>query len=190
MLAPGLVFKRILHVRDDFSTRKGISRRETQVEPHAFGLSDKEATLPFYFDPTLSVAASLRNLHEDRPKQMIACPLRRMDDVLPAMTSRIDLLKCDIEGAEIFMLRGGIETIKRTRPVLFVEMLRKWSAKFGYHPNDIIVLLAGIGYRCYAIDGERLVPTTEVTDDTRQTNFLFLHPATHDLPDSVAGDQR
>ena len=53
-------------------------------------------------------------------------------------------------------------------------MLRKWSKKFDYHPNDIIDLLKGAGYSCYAIQENALSLISQVTDDTIETNFLFL----------------
>ena len=58
-------------------------------------------------------------------------------------------------------------------------MLRKWSAKFGYHPNDIIALFKDLGYATYAIEEGRAAPVTEVTESTASTNFLFLHKQNH-----------
>lgn len=36
--------------------------------------------------------------------------------------NRIDLIKIDVEGHEIFILRGAIETIKKYKPVIFIEI--------------------------------------------------------------------
>lgn len=59
-------------------------------------------------------------------------------------------------------------------------MLRKWSAKFNYHPNDIIQLLAGIGYRCFTAQNDKLVPFSRMDENTTETNFFFL-PHKHEL---------
>ena len=147
---------------------------------HVFenGLSDEEKELVFYFHPRVSGATSARNLLEDDEKIEVHARVRRMDDVL-AEEHRIDLIKCDVEGAEIYALRGGLKTIRRTKPVLFVEMLRKWTAKYDYHPNEIMGLLAGAGYRCFAIDGGVLRPLAQMDEDTVATNFIFLHTHRH-----------
>lgn len=58
-------------------------------------------------------------------------------------------------------------------------MLRKWSAKFNYHPNDIISFLSELGYRCYALSKENVQIINEVDENTIATNFLFLHPKKH-----------
>jgi FkbM family methyltransferase len=149
------------------------------IRIHDYGLSDKDENIEFYYDPTLSGATSLRNLHENRKNSRIRCIVRRLDGVISEETSRIDLIKCDVEGAEIFVIKGALETLKRTKPVLFLEMLRKWSAKFDYHPNDIIRLLNGIGYECYCIEGEKLSCVKEIDEQTIATNFFFLHPQKH-----------
>lgn len=142
------------------------------------GLSDEEKELVFFFHPRVSGATSARNLLEEDEKLEVRAKVRKMDDVLAAEPG-IDLIKCDVEGAEIFALRGGIATIRRTHPVLFVEMLRKWTAKYGYHPNQIIELLGQVGYRCYAVEGGTLRPFDRMDDGTVSTNFFFLHVERH-----------
>jgi hypothetical protein len=55
-------------------------------------------------------------------------------------------------------------------------MLRKWSARYGYHPNNVIDYLGTFGYNCFVLRGGVLVPFPEMTDDTVETNFFFMHP--------------
>ena len=85
-------------------------------------------------------------------------------------------IKADIEGAELPFLRGGSKTIGLHRPVIVCELLRKWSARFGYHPNDVLKFLAEFGYRCWAIEENGVRAFRTMSDDTRETNFLFLQP--------------
>jgi hypothetical protein len=64
--------------------------------------------------------------------------------------------------------------------MLLLELLRKWSARFGYHPNDALDLLAEHGYRCFtAIEGGRLREFGRVLEDTVETNYFFLHREAH-----------
>lgn len=85
-------------------------------------------------------------------------------------------VKADIEGAELALLRGGAATIVSRRPVIICELLRKWSARFGYHPNEVLNFLAKFGYSCWAIEENGVSPLETITDDTKETNFLFLMP--------------
>lgn len=151
------------------------------VEIHNFGLSDKNKEVIFYYDPNLSGASSLKNLDKDRKKVKIKGRVKRMDSFISRLTKRIDFIKCDIEGAEIFAIKGGLKTIKKTLPVIFLEMLRKWSAKYGYHPNDIIKILKEVGYKCFFIKNGKLINIKKVNEKTTATNFFFLHKSHKNL---------
>lgn len=144
-----------------------------------FGLSDQEGEQIFYFSPRNSVSASAARVAEEDDTAMVVGRVRRLDDVVREQGVRVDFLKCDVEGAEYLVLRGAAETLRRDRPLIVAEMLRKWSAKFCYHPNDIIHFLGALGYRCFTAAGRCLVPFAEMDANTTATNFFFLHTDKH-----------
>ncbi|HYC49719.1 MAG TPA: FkbM family methyltransferase [Gemmatimonadaceae bacterium] len=141
------------------------------------GLGDAEQQVEFYLPKvTGSVAASQKPLFEQQENEKVTAKIVRLDEFIAQKgIKRLDLLKCDIEGAELLMLRGGMDSIARFRPVIFLELLRKWSKVYGYHPNDVIALLAKVGYQCFAIGDDELVPIASIDDETTSTNFLFTH---------------
>ena len=87
---------------------------------------------------------------------------------------RPDLIKCDVEGGELKTFLGARNTLAEHRPVVFTEMLRKWAARFHYHPNDLIAFFATLDYVCYRIENGALTPMPHMTDDTAETNFFFI----------------
>jgi hypothetical protein len=102
-----------------------------------------------------------------------------LDDILGAHGASADVLKLDIEGAELFALRGASNVLRVNRPIVFCEMLRKLARPFGYHPNDIIGLMRDLGYDCYYAEASRLVGFDVMDDETVETNFYFLHRDAH-----------
>lgn len=146
-----------------------------RVAAHNFGFSDRLGKVSFYFQESNSVNASGADLSGRGRK--VACRIKRLDDF--ARRRRVDFIKCDVEGAELMVFRGGLATLARDMPVIFTEMLRKWSAAFGYHPNEIIDLLGGLGYRPFVARGKRLAPFGRMDEKTTETNFFFLHPRKH-----------
>jgi len=149
------------------------------IEVHNFGFSDKEEKATFYYNPKFSSATSMRRLHNNKKSLKIKCILKKMDGVIDTITSNVDFIKCDVEGAELYVIKGGLETICKYRPVIFLEMLRKWSAKYGYHPNEIIEILCNVGYTCFYVRGNTLVKINKISEKTRATNFYFLHTIKH-----------
>jgi FkbM family methyltransferase len=71
---------------------------------------------------------------------------------------RLDFIKADVEGWEAAMLRGGIETLKRLKPRLLLELDSAHLARAGDTLEGTFALLQGIGYRAFVPDGNRLVP--------------------------------
>lgn len=152
----------------------------SNIEVLNFGLSDSRGSFSFYFDPNLSVNASLSNVSDSKNVIEVICNVDTLDEYVEKnKVEKIDFIKCDIEGAELFALKGALDSLVKFKPKLFVEMLRKWTTKFSYHPNDIINFLTKIGYRCFIINGKKLQEIYEVTNSTIETNFIFLHNEKH-----------
>jgi FkbM family methyltransferase len=146
---------------------------------HNFGFSDETKDLVFYTYPEGSGNASSVNLTKRNDVESITCSVKRLDDFASSNKLKVDFIKCDVEGAELLAFLGARETIAFYRPVIFTEMLRKWSAKFDYHPNEIIDLFASMGYRCFYAMGNSLKPILKMTNETEETNFFFLHSEKH-----------
>lgn len=145
------------------------------------GFSDENKTVKFYFDVKYAMASSMANLREDEDTVTEECVVKRMDDFVSATPSlrKIDFIKCDVEGAELFVFQGAIETIRKDKPIIFTEMLRKWARKFNYHPNQTIKLLKDLGYQCFILCNGRLKEIYEMEENTVETNFFFLHGENH-----------
>lgn len=151
----------------------------TNIKTFNFGFADKEKELTFYYNPMDSGSASLKDVSMSKDVQKITCQFKKLDNFMLDVKAKIDFIKCDVEGAEIFVFNGGLRTIGKHKPIIFVEMLRKWAAKFKYTPNDTIALLKKLGYNCYVAEGDTLVQFTKMDEDTIRTNFFFLHQVKH-----------
>ena len=153
--------------------------RFTNIETFNYGFSDTEGEMTFYFDPALSVNASLADLSNNNQLVKVICYVKKLDNFIKEKNYKVDFIKCDVEGAELLIYQGGMELISNQRPVIFSEMLRKWAAKFNYHPNDIIELLSGEEYGCYVLKNKKLKAFGLVDETTQDTNYFFLHKEKH-----------
>lgn len=145
-----------------------------------FAFSDAVQTLTFYYSPTITGASSSQNITENDNMVKLECQANTIDNFVKEKgITKLDFVKCDVEGAELMVYKGGPDTFEKYKPIIFTEMLRKWAAKFNYHPNDIISYFKGFGYNCYTSHEGKLIPIDTVTDATLETNFFFLHPVRH-----------
>lgn len=142
------------------------------------GLADHQGEDTFYYNDTISGAASSCPT-ADQQARPVVCPVRTLDSMVESSNIGLDFIKCDVEGAELFVFRGGMQALEKYKPAIFSEMLRKWSARFHYHPNDIISLMERLGYRCFTLREDKLVACSTVTESTIETNFFFLHVQKH-----------
>lgn len=143
-------------------------------------LSSRKEKLNFYYSPTVTGASSTQNITGNKEMIKLEIDADTIDNfMLSNSISKLDFVKCDVEGAEFFVYQGGVETFKKHKPIVFTEMLRKWAAKFDYHPNDIINLFIQFGYNCFVVSQSKLIKIKEVSDHTKETNFFFLHEDKH-----------
>lgn len=149
------------------------------IYPYNIGFLDINEDVDFYFDPIMSGNASARNLSGINSKKITSRVVSLDSFLFENQSISVDIIKCDIEGGELLVFRGGLSALKKNIPIIFTEMLRKWSEKFSYHPNEIIRLLAGLGYRCFTVAGDKLVEFFIMNKESLETNFFFLHNDKH-----------
>jgi len=58
------------------------------------------------------------------------------------------LIKLDLEGAELFALCGAVGTITQHRPAMIVEAYAPNTRQFEYEPSEIGKFLEALGYNC------------------------------------------
>lgn len=160
---------------------KNIARNNvTNIISNNFGLSDKDGSFPFYFYPEGSGNASEVNVSGRASVIEINCILKTLDGYTAQSNLRVDFIKCDVEGAELFTFKGGMHTLKRDKPIVFAEILRKYCLKFNYNHNDIFDFFYGLGYRGFTVQGRSLKAFYLMDENTIQTNFFFLHAKKHE----------
>jgi FkbM family methyltransferase len=161
-----------------------LNNLESFITINNNGLSNENCIADFY-QPGYSgsVASSMHNLHPEESVKISQARVETLDSYCRKKDIRsIDIMKIDVEGAEMLVIQGGMNIIKECCPILFMELLRKWSMAFGYHPNDLLKILYEFGYKCWTQDNAGLVPFEWMNESTIQTNFILVQEQLHGKP--------
>lgn len=94
-------------------------------------------------------------------------------DELLADDLRVQLLKIDVEGFELFVLRGAIRTLSRCDAVLF-EAYDSAYAHFGYTLSDVVALLHQAGFAVWRLEGGAPTPLQGREGSPACENLLAL----------------
>ncbi|MAW33492.1 MAG: hypothetical protein CMK56_03675 [Proteobacteria bacterium] len=140
---------------------------------------DVERKVTFNWTKAETGSASLKNIQEREVIEKIEVPATTIDKYFLSNNIKLDFIKCDVEGSELLVFKGAQKYLRKFKPFIFCELLRKWAAKFDYHPNDVIDLLKQYGYECFIISEATISRIDEINDGTQQTNFLFLNRKEH-----------
>jgi FkbM family methyltransferase len=98
----------------------------------------------------------------------------RFDDWIKGTDiDRIDVMKIDVEGHEVHVFEGMMETLSKYRPVIYSECNAFFFKQQGLSARRVVELLDPLGYEFYKIIGGRLKNVAPVPEDAQD---LFLLP--------------
>jgi FkbM family methyltransferase len=105
------------------------------------------------------------------------CRVTTLDNYA-AKIPRLDFVKCDVEGAELLVIKGARGTLDRLSPILFLETNPDWTKAFGYTPDDLVNLLRAHGYDTFFHACDKLAPLAN-EGFLGSSNLLCAKSTTH-----------
>ena len=69
----------------------------------------------------------------------------KLDDILPTLANRVDLIKIDVEGMETKVVVGAVNSLAKFRPIIWSENVDWFESKNATFINQMVK----IGYKCW-----------------------------------------
>lgn len=134
-----------------------------------------------------SHGATLRDVDHPSITRRVAVPTRTLVSLAGEMgLDRVDFVKCDAEGHERAIFRGGAALLERDRPGVLVECDRSFGSTDD-PVGELRDLFGSLGYAGWCVWRDTLVPIAEFRYGVHQRpdrakhdhghNFLFAHPS-------------
>jgi FkbM family methyltransferase len=133
-----------------------LAARFPDVDVRCSAVSNEAGTAEFTHVPDAPAYSGLLQRDDlpagTRPVERVSVRTERLDDVL-AQGPVPTLIKIDVEGAELGVLQGAIETLQRHRPFVLFEHGAGGADLYGTQPTQVFDLLDGAGLRIFDLDG-------------------------------------
>jgi len=84
----------------------------------------------------------------------------------------VSLIKVDVEGGELGVLRGARRILEGSRPLVICEVNPEFLARYGHHVGDLDRFMRERGYGIYRYQEAVLKPACL----ERSRNYVFVHP--------------
>ena len=140
------------------------------VDAFPIALGNRAETMNLYV-PEFSMGTGAASEFLDRGKRVSVLKARLDEFFRSTGLSRLDFIKADIEGGELYLLEGSGSLLDEFHPQLLLEIVDVHCRRFGHSPTDVFGYLSKKGYVGYFIDDNgRLVKP----DSCRLPNGNYL----------------
>jgi len=125
--------------------------RNTTLRRLALGEQRGELTLEYPTGEEFSSTPSACSYAVEGHRARISVPMDTLDAEMLRMRLSPHLVKIDVEGAELAVLRGARETLRQSRPLVLVE-IHGWGRD---QSDEVLKLIRNCGYRTERIGQRR-----------------------------------
>lgn len=147
------------------------------IELNKFGLSNEETILPIFTSKNTElhggVHEGLSTLYKSNERNDFEenVEIKIFDKEFGEKLTRMDFIKIDIEGAELFALKGMKLHLEKFKPVILIEMSDETFNSAGYSIKDVTDFLHSFEYNSYKIYRGKLIKHDGVFSEWG--NYIF-----------------
>ena len=140
------------------------------VDIYQLGIAEQPGKLYWQEDANVPGNAGLLN------SAGVEVKVEALDDfIAQSSVERLDFIKIDVEGMEYEVIKGGLQTIAKYRPVLYYETLESFRTNRGFDIyNQIFQILQDLGYRQFAIASNTHTIEVQNLDTLLSPNTLAI----------------
>lgn len=117
------------------------------IELFNFGLSDIDGTLPFFINHS-NIGGSAIAENNETLENIIDVSVKKLDDLTILNDENVSLIKIDVEGHELKVLKGAKNTLCKNMPAILFE---QQASDIADGSSEVIKFLEELGYSFFTI---------------------------------------
>ncbi len=125
----------------------------TNIQIHDCALSDAVGAVTFSVSEDAAYS-SLRPTNVKQEASSLDTRADTLDNLFAKERQRVNVIKIDVEGAELLVLKGGEKLLSapELRPrALLVELGAQNQSTYDYQPEDVVAYMETLGYDVYSV---------------------------------------
>jgi FkbM family methyltransferase len=167
-----------------------LNQLERWVIPNRIALGDQQGTTQMYVVRGRSHALASLSTQGEENYEAFNTPMQTIDSfVKEQQISNIHFIKIDVEGNELMVLKGGVNTLKSDHaPILMVEINNDTFSAFGYTALEVWNCLKDYGYDCFygMLDDSTIAPIYDYKDFMDIANVIMLRSKDEEINSDVS----
>lgn len=168
-----IAFEPVTQVRNRLIENGALNHfKQLKVEPLAIFNENTELTLHISSQDNFGMS-SMHAHDEDSGAIEVAKAVRLDDYVKEQNVSKIDVLKMDIEGAELFALNGMKFTLTNFKPLVLIEICSDVLTGTDLNAADIYAFFKELNYSPFCVGEKGNIEEFTVKTQSEYTNFVF-----------------
>lgn len=148
--------------------------RNVELIEQAAGSSVGTLKLYLSADSNAGTHSTIRE-NENVSDKFIEIPCTTIDhEIQQRSLKRVDLIKIDVEGGEIDVINGALNTLTSMQPVLITELGDALQKARGITTDEFKTFLSELGYECYKINEDGTLTISPVGEYHLMDNVVFV----------------
>ena len=153
-----------------------------QIVLSPIALFDKKGSTDFNHVVNAPAYSGIRKREYDMPDvkiNQLTVETDLLDNIIPG-DQPVSFIKVDVEGAEFAVLKGGVKTIRRTKPVIVFEFGLGAADFYDSKPEEFYSFLSETCGLCVStlkgfLHGDKCLELTQFSDHfTKKTEYYFI----------------
>ena len=137
-----------------FAGLKASHGNRVTIHPFALGSRNGKALFNHVVNDPAYSGLQKRSYKDTNPViEHIEVEVRRLDEVITPETGKINLIKIDVEGGELDVLKGAQALLSKDQPMLIFEFGKGASEYYGTMPHHMLELMESLNYSLWTLGG-------------------------------------